>query len=190
MSFADSLLDVLEARRGLGVFDPRDMLFAHLGMVGSSVDETPDETALLEIDYGKTHVQVYEDLAKYLFERIGFRLFSYLEVPLEVDVRMQGLASWIPNWMLKSLPNPYSRLCNVFTTFRIPSPVSRADKWLKGTYEVPDGEHNLTVMMLRHAWVRQSIIACVGFRIRDIGVVERLPPVITLSKATCNTPGL
>ncbi len=58
------LLNTLLARRGLGVLDPRDMIFAHLGIVAESpLDGTPEEWSLLRADYKKDCAELYRHVA-------------------------------------------------------------------------------------------------------------------------------
>lgn len=62
--FEETLLDILEARRGLGAMDPRDMLFAHPSCLKIGLRNS-QELRLLRVDYGKSCVDVYLDIAKH-----------------------------------------------------------------------------------------------------------------------------
>jgi hypothetical protein len=88
---SSSLLSILEDRRGLGVFDPRDMLFAHLGVVrlGSG--------SLVNVDYTKTTKQVYEDLATYLLMNFRYDILSHRDFVAEAGKPKQRLATWAPD---------------------------------------------------------------------------------------------
>ncbi|KAE9379704.1 HET-domain-containing protein, partial [Stipitochalara longipes BDJ] len=92
------LLDTLLARRGLGVFDARDMIFAHLGIVGESpLDVSPDEWDLLRADYKKDCSQLYRNVAHCFSQWIDiFKLLSHVEAAS--DQRYPDTPSWTPNW--------------------------------------------------------------------------------------------
>jgi hypothetical protein len=65
-----NLITILEDRRGIGVQDPRDMLFAHVSIAGVGHQK------LLSIDYTKTLKQVFEDLAIYLLSHGHYHILS------------------------------------------------------------------------------------------------------------------
>ncbi|PMD13390.1 HET-domain-containing protein, partial [Hyaloscypha hepaticicola] len=92
------LLNTLVARRGLGVLDPRDMIFAHLGIVAESpLDGTPQEWNLFRADYKKDCAELYRDVAQYLSRRIEiFELLSHVETVS--NLRHSDTPSWAPNW--------------------------------------------------------------------------------------------
>ena len=52
-----TLLGLLRSRRGCGLSDPRDMVYAHLGLVSHETWE------VFPIDYDKSVAQVYQDIA-------------------------------------------------------------------------------------------------------------------------------
>jgi hypothetical protein len=54
------MADILQARRGFGVTDPRDMIFAHVGFTADGQHED------LAVDYSKSTVQVYKSSALYI----------------------------------------------------------------------------------------------------------------------------
>lgn len=96
-----SLFHMLMERRGLGATDPRDMVFAHMGI---AVDQTQWGDAVL-VDYRKSCAQVYEDVARYLLATIGpEKFFAHLDFVAQ-NMRQPGLASWSPDW---SLPASYT----------------------------------------------------------------------------------
>ena len=70
--FPKSLLRILDARRGLGVSDPRDMLFAHLGTL-TEVNGSREalKNSLISIDYRKSVGEVYEDIVRYFIQVTG-----------------------------------------------------------------------------------------------------------------------
>jgi hypothetical protein len=73
----------MASRRALGVSDPRDMIYAYLGLV-----DVQDER--VAINYDKTVAQTYEDVA------IFFILLHVEET--ESSKRRAGLPSWVPDW--------------------------------------------------------------------------------------------
>jgi hypothetical protein len=83
----------------MGVFDPRDMLFAHLGVV--DVQSGDGETKkLLKVDYNKPAEQVYTDLAHYLCVASLpvdlFRVLSYVDESY-CQKREKHIPSWVPD---------------------------------------------------------------------------------------------
>jgi hypothetical protein len=116
-----ALLDVLRARRGLGVTDPKDVVFAHLGMIGiqnsiinyqyqdqdqdqtTTATQTLDEKYLhdMAIDYDKGVVQVYEDTARFILHDIPWTLLLPHVENGDQETRLPGLASWVPDWTQK-----------------------------------------------------------------------------------------
>ena len=57
------MIDLLRARRGLGVTHPKDMIFAHLGFASDSADLTP------RINYSMDHNLVYNAFARYMIDQ-------------------------------------------------------------------------------------------------------------------------
>jgi len=75
---APSLLEVLVSRRGFGVTDPQDIVFAHLSFVNIALSSSKtqakymeEETSLIKIDYRKSVAQVYTDTARSSIRRSG-----------------------------------------------------------------------------------------------------------------------
>ena len=109
--FARRLYDLLKSRKGSGVTDPRDMLFANLGLI-TRAEETEDKLFnLIVVDYEKTEGQVYRDLAYYFLEDLGaFRIFSLLD---SSEKRSNTQApSWAPDWAAGHLPG-FSRISDL-----------------------------------------------------------------------------
>jgi hypothetical protein len=59
-----ALLQLVQARRTLGVSDPRDMVFAYIGFAADG--------DVFVVDYSKTFAQVFTDFATHMAERHGF----------------------------------------------------------------------------------------------------------------------
>ncbi|KUJ07878.1 HET-domain-containing protein [Mollisia scopiformis] len=104
------LVEVMASRAGFGAYDPRDMVYAHLGLA---------KDANLQVDYTKTIAEVYNNLARETVRRFGsLRILGYLT---DADLDQRGimkcgtgeftedkLASWAPNWTSPQKNLPYS----------------------------------------------------------------------------------
>ncbi|KAE8448841.1 hypothetical protein EG329_008843 [Mollisiaceae sp. DMI_Dod_QoI] len=75
-----TIYDILKVRRGMGVSDPRDMIYAHLGL------SEPLVRSNIVIDYSKSKAQVYEDIARYFFGRCDD--LSFLAFVENTDLRV------------------------------------------------------------------------------------------------------
>jgi hypothetical protein len=117
-SRSNVLFDTLMARRGLGVFDPRDIIFAHLGIIVECPrDTTPEEWNLLRVDYKKTCSELYRNVAQYLSKRIEtFQLLSHIKAAS--DQRHPNTPLWAPNWTVKPPTFPFRRLRDSITALR------------------------------------------------------------------------
>ncbi|PMD30442.1 HET-domain-containing protein, partial [Hyaloscypha variabilis F] len=88
----NSMLELVKARRGLGVTDPRDMIFAHVGFASDSEHEN------LKVDYSKTTQEVYVDFALFVMEKHGWgTLLENVDYP-KSQPRLKGLPEWVPDW--------------------------------------------------------------------------------------------
>ncbi|KAF4629583.1 hypothetical protein G7Y89_g8567 [Cudoniella acicularis] len=93
----DCLLEILASRRGLGATDPRDMIYAHLG-VAARLEYLPDVGTLIPIDYGKTCEQIYEEVALQIISwQMSLTILNHLENSAPEN-RWKGLPSWAPDW--------------------------------------------------------------------------------------------
>jgi hypothetical protein len=94
-SVAGRLLTLLISRRALGVQDPRDRLFAHVGLLGSvNLDESL--LRLIEVDYGKEESLVFFEIARFLTEAFGdYRILPLLEYGHTTN--STHLPSWVPD---------------------------------------------------------------------------------------------
>lgn len=94
----DALLLILQTRRGLGVKDPRDMIYANVGLVELNSPNCARYKELLDVDYGKTISEVYTDAALYLIKSgHGAGVLSHVE-DVDPDDRPFNLPSWVPDW--------------------------------------------------------------------------------------------
>jgi hypothetical protein len=98
----ERFLGILDSRRGFDASDPRDLIFAHLGIAGVV------NPLSLEVDYGKTTSQVYEMFAwKHISTTESFEVLAHID-DVNPVLRRQGLPSWVPNWTLRQA-NPRRR---------------------------------------------------------------------------------
>jgi Heterokaryon incompatibility protein (HET) len=88
------LIDVLHSRRGFGTRDPRDRIFAHLGIA----DDLHIKKELnVKVDYSKTVVEVFTDLTmKAIFSTRTLDILKYVEAAVPGS-RSPGLPSWVPD---------------------------------------------------------------------------------------------
>lgn len=107
------LLDTMVSRAGLGASDPRDMVYAHLGLA---------KDAGIQVDYTKSVAEIYHDIA---WEAIStFGTLEILGYVCDSELERRGimasstggitafsekqLASWAPNWTETRENSPYS----------------------------------------------------------------------------------
>ncbi|KAH8774770.1 heterokaryon incompatibility protein-domain-containing protein, partial [Diaporthe sp. PMI_573] len=86
-----TLLKILDLRAGCRASDPRDVVFAHMGMI---TDEE-EVSKYLKVDYRASIRHVYLSTARYALASFG------LAVTARSIKRPQGLAhlpSWVPDW--------------------------------------------------------------------------------------------
>ncbi|KAH6689931.1 heterokaryon incompatibility protein-domain-containing protein [Leptodontidium sp. MPI-SDFR-AT-0119] len=104
---AGKLLTLLTSRRALGVQDPRDMLFAHVGLLGNArIDDSL--LRLIEVDYGKEESLVFFEIARFLTEAFqDYRILSLLEYRHMTS--LSHLPSWVPDWTATS-PSKFETL--------------------------------------------------------------------------------
>lgn len=168
-TFEETCFDMLDTRRGLGVLDPRDMLYAHQSCleIGFRVD---DGVELLKVDYKKTCTEVYLDKAKYfLFASSGticsrLKILSYADMH-NTSQKFQYLPTWCPDWTTKQKPTGYERLRKASTES---SRIVCCDLWHKICKEIGPGP-----MMCLTA---SSLLSCVGMR---LGTIIKLSEVLT-----------
>ncbi|APA09178.1 hypothetical protein sscle_04g039480 [Sclerotinia sclerotiorum 1980 UF-70] len=110
------ILELLTARRGLGVSDPRDMLFAHKGILQGSPDVEYSQNMALVVDYSRSVKDVYTNLARYCIETSPddrkLEVLSHIEGGKEIwhKEKELDLPSWTPDWTLRGYPRPYRYL--------------------------------------------------------------------------------
>jgi hypothetical protein len=107
-----TLVDLVRSRRGLGVTDPRDILYGHMGLVRMPAGKPPWATLdgmeflLRAPEYEKSVEDVFMDFAHNMIEWYGhLGTFSYKEALCSSE-RMPNLASWAPDWSPHPLQQP------------------------------------------------------------------------------------
>jgi hypothetical protein len=152
LRFANRLYYLLKSRKGFGVTDPRDMLFANLGLVGHAIEHESKLSHLIMVDYQKNEAEVYSDLARYFIESFDdFRIFALLD-PNEKRCGSEA-PSWAPDWVSEP-PSQYSRLSDELN------------------YQHKYGDNHWV-------WASQSrVLVCGG---RFLGEVQALGPIIDQS---------
>ncbi len=99
---AGKLLTLLICRRALGVQDPRDRLFAHVGLLGNlNLDKSL--LRLIEVDYAKGEDLVFFEIAHFLTEAFqDYRVLSLLEYGHVLNSK--HLLSWVADWSIVNPP--------------------------------------------------------------------------------------
>jgi hypothetical protein len=158
----DSLLSILEERRGLGASDPRDILFGHLGVVRL------DYERLVESNYTKTTNQVYGDLAEYLLTEHRYDILSHRDFVAEAGPQTKNLATWAPDWTAKKPSPPYR---SIHEALHMPKPTKYERFTSSGYTRFKEPCHRIA----------PSVLGCAGFR---IGTIFKVSPVITALQAS------
>jgi hypothetical protein len=109
-----TMIQLISARRGFGVSDPRDMIFAHVGFAADGQDRD------LLTDYCKTCAQVYTDFARYIGRELGGMRLLDLVGESRVSGRVKDLPSWVPDWTrpFNDTISPHVR-CNYISQYPI-----------------------------------------------------------------------
>lgn len=94
------LLNILLSRRGLGVTDPRDMVFAHVGLI----DLAFTESHLVAVAYEKEIRTVFTDCSIYIASAL--QDYSFLHLAEIHGPRRLSLPSWVADWTLVP-PKPW-----------------------------------------------------------------------------------
>ncbi|KAK4445198.1 heterokaryon incompatibility protein-domain-containing protein [Podospora aff. communis PSN243] len=101
------LYSLLAARRGIGVTDPRDIVYANLGIVS----DAKDVCKYITVDYSRPSEALFYDTARYVLETAGFDYLIYqsLRGPEDgANRRNLNLAFWIPDWTCRARTNTSS----------------------------------------------------------------------------------
>ncbi|THV48674.1 hypothetical protein BGAL_0234g00140 [Botrytis galanthina] len=176
-TLAENLIDIMTTRRGLGVSDPRDMVFSHKGIAQASSYQDNREAEDIAIDYSKRVEEVLVNLAHYCIKTFPedrkLQILSYKENCDDSWGKRKefGLPSWVPNWTLKGFPNHYRRLREMgdirgSTAFQIRS----------------EAEVNIPPPLC--AWLNTSFV-CSGWR---AGSIKKISHAITPVQAGWKLP--
>ncbi|PMD20336.1 HET-domain-containing protein [Hyaloscypha hepaticicola] len=93
----NTLLALLQLRRGLGASDARDMIYAHLGIAVDSLVGQP----AIKVDYSKSYQELFTDIAVYFIEHYGdYRILAHVEEN-RLEKSRADLPSWVPDWTSK-----------------------------------------------------------------------------------------
>jgi hypothetical protein len=94
------LLTILESARSLGVTDPRDRLYAFLGLFASNEGDDPMTYLKLQPSYEHSFLDVYKDFAiRYIESKWDVELLDYVQHTQQTMAT--ELPSWIPRWDIK-----------------------------------------------------------------------------------------
>ena len=142
-----TLFRLVISRRGLGVTDRRDMIFAHIGFASDGNDR------FVKADYSISCVEVYEDYARSVFETSqNYGILFHVGNPKSPN-RPPGLASWAPDWSESKSTTPLVEL------FSGSKPGSPDELGPAGSAEGKKFHHN-------YIWIgKPAILACLGRKI-------------------------
>ncbi|KAF5635280.1 beta transducin [Fusarium tjaetaba] len=97
--FKAPLSTLLSCRRGVGVTDPRDIVFGHLGVV-SDRDRCD---RFIKVDYDRDLARVSVDAARYFLDDTGIEsLLLHAMNPSPINA--PGIPSWCPRWSRPQVP--------------------------------------------------------------------------------------
>ncbi|GAW25565.1 putative HET domain-containing protein [Rosellinia necatrix] len=83
---------LLDMRKDCGVTDPRDFVFAHMGIIS----DREEALKYIRIDYTQTASEVFLATGRYMHRCAGLQpLFGAMGPPRPID---SGLPSWVPDW--------------------------------------------------------------------------------------------
>jgi hypothetical protein len=86
------LAELLSTRRGCGLSDPRDMVYAHLGLAGAAMGNS------MAIAYDKTAGEVYEAFTCLLVKWTSLTHVLSLVEKVQPENRRFSQPSWVPDW--------------------------------------------------------------------------------------------
>jgi hypothetical protein len=111
-SSLNAMKELLVARRAMGVTDPRDMVFAHLGIAGvhHAIGEDENYNSCIKPDYGISTRTLYERLMAHLLNHGHYEMFAMTERRIDFEYRKRELSSWAVDWTAQSttLYKPFS----------------------------------------------------------------------------------
>ncbi|KAK4455181.1 heterokaryon incompatibility protein-domain-containing protein [Podospora aff. communis PSN243] len=99
--FSAPLFSLLKARRGIGATDPRDLVYANLGIV----QDREICERYIKIDYASPVEHLFNDVARYIAETYGIDEALYHSLAFKKPSHRPALAPWAPDWS-SSIPEP------------------------------------------------------------------------------------
>ena len=181
------LLEMLKSRRGLGVTDPKDMLFAHTN-VARTAEVQEKYRYLIDVDYNRSCPEVYERVAIYFMRQLNdFSILSAVE-DVELRSRRRDIMSWAPDWTCAMPSAPWVEL-----RFSLHQERFNAGTWSDArSWSYSSGSlSTLRCGHLERRWLRQfnktltglnqlnptrtwlpSTFCCIGVEIARIGVMS------------------
>ena len=152
------MIDLLGARRGLGVKFAKDMIFAHLGFASDGAELTE------RINYSMTWAQVYHAFARYMIDK-GLHWYLFDEIgDRDISTGLDGLASWAPDWSITSSAGLRVLDCDCCS-------IIFNDERTEGDF-LSDEEGSPSTDAIRHAFIREPpLLACLGAKLDVVAQV-------------------
>jgi hypothetical protein len=91
------LASFVHMRRGLGVSDTRDYIYAHLGLLDSNI------FSVISVDYEQSLQELYEAVARLIAQTHDYMLILELVAPARPEYRRVSIPSWVPDVSLAML---------------------------------------------------------------------------------------
>ncbi|KAF8855643.1 HET-domain-containing protein, partial [Acephala macrosclerotiorum] len=149
----------LIVRRGLGATDPRDMIFAHFG-IAADVEALG---AYVQVSYEDSCAKIYNDTARYLLDEIGLETLFHHAADTESGSRVEGLASWAPDWSV-----PSAGLVAMYRNNTLKTKMPKANENCVCLKDIP-------------------VLACLGYEVDTIASFSLpLPPPVSLQRFARN----
>ncbi|KUJ19317.1 uncharacterized protein LY89DRAFT_731721 [Mollisia scopiformis] len=89
-----ALLELLSQRRGCCLSDPRDMIYAHLGLASAIT------RLKIPIDYDKSVSEVYQYTTRLFVEWYGLKNILHHVESISLGGLQRGYPSWVPDWTI------------------------------------------------------------------------------------------
>lgn len=155
----ERLLTLLSERAGLGVQDPRDMLYAHIGLLGD-MPNNKDLATTLTVDYTISCQELYRRVSGYILEHSNnLDLLSYVESTRYY--KRPGRISFLPSWCSDWTILPPQRETSIREALR-------HDWGYRGSHQTKSSHISV--------YIEPYIFACPGYK---IGIITDLTPKIT-----------
>ena len=101
-----SLIETLDRARSLGLTEPRDRIYAFLGL---PVAQKTLSVSSLRPDYNRSTVEVYQDFAEASIQATSsLHILTYVEHYDSKSVMDSTVGSWVPRWNVQLLSTQWS----------------------------------------------------------------------------------